>query len=93
VPQNPKIDAEIVQCESGGVNISRPDSNGRISDDVAQFNRGRDGTIRSGTWGWKSKLSGIKGDPRYPDEAIHMLDWAISNGYLAHWSCARILGL
>lgn len=89
VPENPVLDERVVQCESQGVNISRPDSNNRISDGVAQFNRGEDGTIQSGTWGWMEKLSGLTGDPRIPDEAIEMLDWAISNGYGPHWTCYR----
>jgi hypothetical protein len=71
------------------VNISRPDSNGRISDGVAQFNRGADGTIKDGTWGMMSRLSGINGSPLIPSDAIKMLDWAISHGYGDHWTCYR----
>jgi hypothetical protein len=75
------------------VNISRPDSNGRISDGILQFNRGPKDTLAGGTWEAFSKASGITGSPIIPADAIHMADWAISNGYIGHWTCARILHL
>jgi hypothetical protein len=40
-----------------------------------------------------SSLSGIQGSPIIPADAIQMTDWAINNGLLSHWSCARITHL
>jgi hypothetical protein len=77
---------KLIQCESQGVNISRPNSNGLISWGILQFN----GTS---TWADFSKKSGISGSPLIPSDAIKITDWAISNGYLYRWTCARILHL
>lgn len=76
----------LIQCESQGVNIARPDSNGLLSYGILQFN----GTS---TWSDFSAKSGIMGSPMYPADAIRMADWAIDHGFLARWSCAKILHL
>ncbi len=78
--------ARLIQCESQGLNVGRPDSNGQISWGVLQFN----GTS---TWQEMERRFHFYGDPRNPPEAIHMADLMISNGLLGRWSCARTLGL
>ena len=77
---------KLIQCESQGKNIARPDSNGVLSYGILQFN----GTS---TWGDFEAKSGILGSPMSPPYAIAMADWAISHGYLSRWTCARITGL
>lgn len=84
---------KLIQCESQGVNISRPDSDGIISDGILQFHRGPGNSMASGTWEAFSQASGIVGTPIYPSDAIRMADWAIDHGLLGHWSCAHILDL
>lgn len=84
---------KLIQCESQGANVSRPDSDGIISDGILQFHRGPLNTMQSSTWELFSKASGITGSPLYPADAIHMADWAISHGLLDHWTCAHILRL
>jgi hypothetical protein len=84
--QNSSTIEKLIQCESQGVNVARPDSNGLESWGILQFN----GTS---TWNELSAKSGIRGSPMMPADAIRMADWAISNGYLKRWSCARILKL
>jgi hypothetical protein len=92
--QNATSDQKVISCESQGVNISRPDSDGIISDGVAQFHRAsKTSPVGSGTWAWMEKLSGITGTPINPIAAIKMLDWAISHNLLDQWSCAKITGL
>lgn len=78
--------ARLIECESQGLNIGRPDSNGQISWGVLQFN----GTS---TWQEMEHRFHFHGDPRNPAEAIHMADMMISNGLLGRWSCARTLGM
>jgi hypothetical protein len=84
---------QLIQCESQGVNISRPDSDGIFSDGILQFHRGPLDTMQSSTWQAFSKASGITGSPLIPADAIRMTDWAIDHGLLGHWSCAHILHL
>jgi hypothetical protein len=91
--KNTQIIEKLIQCESQGVNISRPDSDGIISDGILQFHRGPKNTLASSTWEAFSKASGITGSPIIPADAIRMADWAISHGLLSHWTCARILHL
>jgi hypothetical protein len=81
---------KLIQCESQGVNISRPDSDGIFSDGILQFHRGHKDTLVGGTWEAFSASSGITGSPIWPNDAIKMTDWAISHGLLSHWSCAKI---
>ena len=89
-----KTDIErLIQCESGGVNISRPDSNGRESDGVLQYNRDTSNVLGSGTWSDMEKRFGFYGSPIMPSDAIHMADLMISDGYEGRWTCAHILGL
>ena len=78
--------ARLIECESQGLNIGRPDSNGQMSWGVLQFN----GTS---TWQEMEHRFHFHGDPRNPAEAIHMADMMISNGLLGRWSCARTLGM
>jgi hypothetical protein len=76
----------LITCESSGVNISRPDSNGLISWGVLQYN----GTS---TWADFSRVSGLSGSPINPPDAIRLRDWAIDHGFLGRWTCAKILHL
>lgn len=78
--------ARLIQCESQGLNVARPDSNGQMSWGVLQFN----GTS---TWREMEHRFHFYGDPRNPQEAIHMADVMISNGLLGRWSCAHTLGM
>ena len=91
--KNEEIIKKLIKCESNYQIVSRPDSDGIISDGILQFHRGKDDTIETGTWGEWSRESGIQGDPMNPVDAIIMADWAISKGRLNHWSCAYITGL
>lgn len=81
---------KLIQCESRGMNISRPDSDGITSDGILQFHRGPADTLASSTWEDFSKASGIAGSPKDPADAIRMTDWAISHGLGFHWTCWRI---
>lgn len=84
---------KLIQCESSGENVSRPDSDGIYSDGILQYHRGPKNTMQSSTWQLFSEASGIQGSPIVPADAIRMTDWAISNGLISHWTCARILHL
>lgn len=75
---------KLIQCESRGVNIGRPDSNGLVSWGILQFN----GTS---TWTEMERRFSFYGSPLAPADAIHMTDMMISAGLLGRWSCARIL--
>lgn len=89
-----KTDIErLIQCESGGRNVSEPDSDGITSDGVLQFHRGPGDTLSSSTWEDFSRASGLTGSPRDPVEAIRMTDWAISHGLGPRWTCWRRQGL
>lgn len=88
--QNKAIIEKLIQCESGGVNISRPDSDGIMSDGILQFHRGPADTLAGGTWEDFSQASGITGSPKDPEDAIRMTDWAISHGLGPHWTCWRL---
>jgi len=82
---NSSILERLIQCESQGLNISRTDSNGRMSWGILQFN----GTS---TWKEMERRFDFHGDPRNPQEAIHMADMMISSGLIGRWACARSLG-
>jgi hypothetical protein len=89
--KNVKDIEKLISCESHGVNISRPDSDGTISDGILQFHRSsKNAPVGSGTWAWMESLSGIKGIPTDPAAAIKMTDWAISKNLGPHWTCWRI---
>jgi hypothetical protein len=89
-----KTDIErLIQCETGGRNISEVDSDGIVSDGILQFHRGPGDTLSSSTWEDFSRESGLKGSPRNPVEAIRMADWAISHGLGPRWTCWRLQGL
>jgi hypothetical protein len=89
-----KTDIErLIQCETGGRNISEFDSDGIISDGILQFHRGPSDTLSSSTWEDFSRASGVVGSPRNPAEAIRMADWAISHGLGPRWTCWRNQGL
>ena len=83
---NPSMIQQLIECESQGLNIARPDSNGQISWGILQFN----GTS---TWQEMERRFHFYGDPRNPPEAIHMADMMISSGLTGRWTCARSLGL
>jgi hypothetical protein len=84
--QNTATIAKLIQCESQGVNIARPDSNGLISWGVLQFN----GTS---TWADMEQRFSFTGSPMIPADAIRMADMMIAAGFLGRWTCARILHL
>jgi hypothetical protein len=81
---------KLIQCESRGMNISRPDTDGIMSDGILQFHRGPTGTLARGTWEDFSRASGITGSPKNPADAIRMTDWAISHGLGPHWTCWQL---
>lgn len=81
---------KLIQCESRGMNISRPDSDGIMSDGILQFHRGPTDTLARGTWEDFSQASGIRGSPKDPADSIRMTDWAISHGLGPHWTCWRL---
>jgi len=81
---------KLIQCESRGMNISGPDSDGIISDGILQFHRGPRDTLAGSTWEDFSQESGITGSPKDPADAIRMTDWAISHGLGPHWTCWRL---
>lgn len=91
--QNVSVIEKLIGCESQGVNVSRPDSNGRISDGILQFNRGPADTLGSGTWADMEHRFNFLGSPINPPDAIHLADLMISAGFIHRWSCARILSL
>lgn len=80
-----EIIEQLIQCESRGRNVKNVDVNGYYSYGVLQF--------QSSTWNGWSATSGIIGSPMNVEDAMRMADWAIDNGYLGRWSCARKLGL
>jgi hypothetical protein len=81
---------KLIQCESQGVNVSRPDSNGLISDGILQFNRGPSDVLGSGTWTDMEQRFGFYGSPIVPQDAIRMADMMIGAGLIGRWTCARI---
>ena len=89
--KNKAIIEKLIQCESRGMNVSRPDSDGIMSDGILQFHRGPTDTLAGGTWEDFSQASGITGSPKNPADAIKkMTDWAISHGLGPHWTCWRL---
>jgi len=84
---------ELIQCESGGQNVSKPDTDGITSDGILQFHRGPDDTMSRGTWEDFSKASGLGGSPRNPTDAIRMTDWAINHDLGYRWTCWQREGL
>jgi hypothetical protein len=81
---------KLIDCESRGRNVSRPDDDGIMSDGILQYHRGPADTLDRGTWEDFSRASGIKGSPKDPADAIRMTDWAISHGLGPHWTCWRL---
>lgn len=90
---NPEKLAKLIQCESDWVNISRPDSNNRISDGLLQFNRGASNILGSGTWADMEQRFKFYGSPIIPSDAIRMADMMIDAGFISRWTCAKMLGL
>lgn len=90
---NKTLIERLIQCESQGVNISRPDSDKIYSDGILQFHRGPLDTLASSTWESFSRASGITGSPIFPADAIRMTDWAISHGLGPHWTCWHLTHL
>lgn len=80
--EHPDILYPLISCESQFENRSEIDSNGKMSRGILQF--------QDGTWDEFSRLSGIVGSPTNATTAIAMADWAIDNGFLYRWSCAKI---
>jgi hypothetical protein len=81
---------KLIECESRGMNVSRPDDDGITSDGILQFHRGPADTMAGGTWEDFSRASGIAGSPKNPADAIRMTDWAISHGLGPRWACWRL---
>jgi hypothetical protein len=77
--------AHLITCESQGVSVKHLDSNDRYSYGVLQ--------IQSSTWAQFEASSGIEGDPMNATTAVSVGLWAVENGYLSKWSCAKILDL
>ena len=84
---------KLIQCESRGMNVSRSDDDGIMSDGILQFHRGPKDTLAGGTWEDFSRASGITGSPKNPRDAIRMTDWAIGHGLGPHWGCWRLQNL
>ena len=84
---------KLIQCESRGMNMSRPDDDGIMSDGILQFHRGSKDSMAGGTWEDFSRASGITGSPKNPADAIRMTDWAISHGLGPRWACWRLQNL
>ena len=48
--QNKAEIEKLIDCESAGLNVSGPDSDGLISDGILQFHRGPEDTLTRSTW-------------------------------------------
>jgi hypothetical protein len=83
--QAPDVVARLVTCESQGVSVKHLDDNDRYSYGVLQ--------IQSSTLAQFEASSGITGSPMDSVTALQMGMWAVENGQLYQWSCARILNL
>lgn len=81
IGDNAKTIENLIKCESGWKNVKIVDINGYYSYGILQFQKR--------TWQWFSELSGIQGDPMNQKDAIRMTNWAIDNGFIKHWSCAK----
>jgi hypothetical protein len=51
------------------------------------------GQIQSSTWQDFEEQSGLSGDPMSPTSTVPMMFWAVENGKLCGWICAKILGI
>jgi hypothetical protein len=77
---------KLISCESQGVNIIKPDSDGIVSAGILQFHQ-------DGTWQDMERLSGFTGSSIFPSDAILMADWMISHGLGHRWTCWHLTGL
>lgn len=68
----------LIECESGGQNVVKLDSNNKYSYGVLQ--------IQLDTWNQWAKESGLSGEPMNKVDAVKMAKWAIQNGYIKHWT-------
>jgi hypothetical protein len=75
----------LIACESRNKSVQEIDSNGLMSRGILQF--------QDATWADFSKQSGITGDPMNKLEAVQMAIWAVENGLVGHWSCAKLVGI
>lgn len=71
----------LIPCESMGRPVNHLDTNWKISYGILQFQ----------DWPEWERVSGIRGDPDDPGDAIRMAEWGIENGMIDHWGCASIL--
>lgn len=74
----------LIACESGDNSVSEIDSNGLLSQGILQYQA------------WKADWetsSGLNGDPMIRYDAVVMGIWGLTNGRIARWSCASILGI
>jgi hypothetical protein len=83
--QAPDVVAHLLTCESQGQSVKHLDHNNYYSYGVLQ--------IQSSTWAQFEASSGIEGNPMNATTAIDVGPWAVENGYLAKWSCARLVRL
>lgn len=79
----PKVVAYLIPCESLDRQRDEIDSNGKMSRGILQF--------QDAFWSDMSAASGITGSPDNSEDAVRMAEYAVENGYLNRWSCARIL--
>lgn len=71
----------LLTCESQNTAVGCVlDSNNKYSCGPAQFQ----------DWEWWESISGIHGDVNNESSSIRMMLWALENGYIARWSCAKI---
>lgn len=71
----------LIPCESMGERLNRVDTNGKMSYGILQFQ----------DWDEWERTSGITGSPDNRADSIRMAEWAIQNGMINHWTCARVL--
>jgi hypothetical protein len=71
----------LIPCESMGRPVNHLDTNWKMSYGILQFQ----------DWQEWERVSGMRGDPDNPDDAIRMAEWGIESGMIDHWGCASIL--
>ena len=72
----------IFTCESRNKDVKTLDSNNRFS-----YGRGQ---IQKATWKRWSSESGVIGDPMNATDTVAQSLWALQNGKIGEWTCARL---
>ena len=75
---------DIIYCESGGEHYN--------SDGTIKIGKAKEVGIaqfKIETWNWMSELSGFQGYIYDKQDQLWLLNWAIENGYIKHWTCAK----